>query len=184
MTRRSVFAAVLGVVATAAAQPRRRPRGRVVRTKVVVHRLHPIRRPLPPAVVVRAPRKHVVVGAPLAFLPVIVWPATVVALPPRDRLRWEDSETIYRDEEWVDCNFGVDARGRSLYLEIAGAAQLGFAETTFDNGQVQVVDFDDRLRRAGMYQLLDFADGRRVMTVRILAKADTSEARLAIYMAA
>ena len=30
---------------------------------------------------------------------------------PRDRLIWEDAETIERDEEWVDSNFGVDRRG-------------------------------------------------------------------------
>jgi hypothetical protein len=187
MTRRSALAAFLGWTAAAvpaAGQPRRRPRGRVVRTRIVVHRLHPVRRPLPAMVVVRAPRTRVVVGAPLVFLPLVAAPAAVVALPARDRLRWEDSETIRREEEWVDCNFGVDARGKALYMDIAGAAQLNFAEVTFENGQVQVVDYQDRVRRSGVHQILDFVDGRRVMTVRVLAKADTDEARLTVYMAA
>jgi hypothetical protein len=124
-----------------------------------------------------------VVGPALTFLPVVMWPATIVALPARERLLWQDSETIEREEEWVDCNFGVDSRGRALFLEIGGTAQLNFAEVTFENGQVQVVDFEDRPRNTGIYQLLDFADGRRVMTVRLLAKSESDQAKLTVYMA-
>ena len=160
---------------------RGRVRGRPV--KIQLPRLHPIRRPLPATVIVREPRKRVVVGSPLKFLPAVPWSATIVTLPPGDRLIWQDSETIERDEEWVDCNFGVDEKGRALILEIGGAAQLNFAEVTFNNGEVQVVDFADRVRRAGTYQLLDFADGRHVMMVRVLAKADSDEAKLTVYMA-
>ena len=32
----------------------------------------------------------------------------------------------------------------------------------FTNGNVQVVDFDEKTHGAGLYSLLDFADGRRV----------------------
>lgn len=152
------------------------------RTKVVVHRGHPIRRTLPAAVVVRPARRTVVVSAPRVFLPSVAWTPTVVALPARDRLVWRDSESIEEDEGWVDANFGVDSSGNALFLDIAGRARLNFAEVTFANGNVQVVDFDERTQGSGIYKLLDFADGRHVSTVRILAKSESDEAKLAVYL--
>ncbi len=159
---------------------RRGPAGR--RTTVVVHPTHPIRRSVARTVVVRPARARVVVAAPLAFLPAVVWGAAIVSLPPRERLIWEDAETIGRDEEWVDSNFGVDRRGDALFLEIDGRAQLDFAEVTFENGNVQVVDFNDRIYKSGVYELLNFADGRHVKTVRLLAKSQTGKTTFTVYM--
>jgi hypothetical protein len=144
---------------------------------------HPIHRALPATVVVRPARTPVVVAAPLVFLPLQVWVSTTVARPPRERLLWEDSEVIERDEGWVDTNFGIDRQGTSLLLEIRGKAQLSFAEATFANGNVQVVDFNDRTHGEGLYTLVDFADGRNVKTVRILAKASSEDAKLTVYLA-
>ena len=157
-------------------------RGPVRRTTVVIRPGHPIRRLLPRTVVVRPARKVVVVGAPLVFLPALVWRAAVVPLPPRERLIWQDKEVLEKDEEWVDCNFGVDQRGGALFLEIQGRAQLNFAEVTFENGNVQVVDFEDRARDSGIYELLNFADGRHVKTVRVLAKSNSDETTLTLYL--
>jgi hypothetical protein len=137
---------------------------------------------LPTTVVVRPARHVVVVGAPLVFLPVVAWRAAVISLPPRDRLVWEDSEVLEKDEEWVDCNFGVDRRGDALFLEVQGRAQLNFAEITFENGNVQVVDFEDRPRDSGIYSLLDFADGRHVKTVRVLARSSSDETTLNLFL--
>jgi hypothetical protein len=166
------------------AQRRRRP---VVvprpRARIVVRPGHPIRRPLPQTVIVRAPGKVVTVGAPLVFLTPVVWTATVVSLPARRQLLWQDSERIERDEDRVDCNPGVDDRGKALYLGLRGRARLNFAEITFDNGHVQVVDFEEHPRDSGTYRLLDFADGRRVATVRLLAKAESPEATLTVFLA-
>lgn len=103
-------------------------------------------------------------------------------MPPRERLVWEDSETIARDEEWVDTNFGIDNEGNALFLNISGKAKINFAEVTFANGNVQVVDFDEQTHGTGVYQLLDFADGRHVSTVRILAKSESDSTKLAIYL--
>jgi hypothetical protein len=158
-------------------------RGHVVRTTVVVRPGHPLRRALP-AVVVRPARVAVAVTAPLVFLPLVAWHPAVVTLPPRERLLWQDAETIAKDEDWVDCNFGVDRRGDALLLEIQGRAQVNFAEVTFENGNVQVVDFAENTRGSGIYPLLDFADGRRVKTVRIVARAKSNEAKLTVYMRA
>src|SRR6185295_19716055 len=64
-------------------------RGPVVRTRVFVHPGHPIRRVLPPAVVVRAARRPVVVGAPLVYLPALAWAPAVAPMPAGERLVWQ-----------------------------------------------------------------------------------------------
>jgi hypothetical protein len=50
-----------------------------------------------------------------------------------------------------------------------GVARLRFAEVAFENGDVQVVDFEEHTRPPGLYRVLDFRDGRQVKTVRLLA---------------
>lgn len=184
LTLLSVVMVTIACFAPTATGQRRRVvmRRPAPRTKVVVHRGHPIRRTLPAAVVVRPARKTVVVGAPRVFLPSIAWAPAVVSLPARDRLVWQDSETIEEDEGWVDTNFGVDSPGNALFLDINGRTRLNFAEVTFSNGQVQVMDFDERTHGGGIYKLLDFADGRHVSTVRILAKSESDETKLAVYL--
>ena len=157
----------------------RRP---VVHTRLVVRRGYPIQRVLPAAVVVRPARRAVVVGAPLVFLPTLAWTRTVVAMPARERLVWQDSETITRDEEWVDTNFGIDSAGNALFLDIDGKTKLNFAEVTFANGNVQVVDFNEQTHGTGIYRLLDFADGRHVKTVRILARSESDDTKLTVYL--
>lgn len=151
-------------------------------TKVVVHAGHPLRRALPDRVVVRPARKTVVVGAPLTFLPAVTFTAAAAALPARELVVWQDSEVITRDEGWVDANFGVDGSGDALLLQVGGSAQLSFAEVAFSNGNVQVVDMGDRTHGDGVYRLLDFADGRHVKTVRLLAKSERDETRLSVYL--
>jgi hypothetical protein len=131
---------------------------------------HPIHRLLPREVVVRTARRAVVVRAPLRYLPALTWRAAFVTLPPRERIVWQDTETITRDEEWVDTNYGVDGTGNALFLHLDGAAQLNFAEVTYENGNVQVVDFNEEGHGAGTYKLLDLGADEHVMTVRVLAK--------------
>jgi len=167
----------------AALGQRRRVVVRRTRTTVVVRPGHPIRRALPAAVVVHPIRRAVVVRAPLVFLPALAWTATVVSLPARERLVWQDTESITEDEGWVDTSFGIDAAGDALYLDINGKAKLNFAEVTFANGNVQVVDFNEKTHKTGIYKLLDFRDDRHVMTVRILTKSESDFARLAVYLA-
>ena len=154
----------------------------VVHTRLVIHARHPIRRALPAAVVVRSARRPVVVGAPLIFLPALAWAPAVVPMPARERLVWQDSEVIERDEGWVDTNFGIDSLGNALFLDITGKADFNFAEVTFANGNVQVVDFNERSHETGIYKLLDFAGGRHVKTVRILAKSESENTKLVVYL--
>ena len=154
----------------------------IARTGLVVRNGYPIRRVLPAAVVVRPARRVVTVGAPLVFLPALAWTPRVVAIPPSERLVWQDSEQIARDEGWVDTNFGIDSAGNALFLDINGRTKLNFAEVTFANGNVQVVDFNEQTHGGGIYKLLDFADGRHVKTVRILSKSESDDTRLTVYL--
>lgn len=151
-------------------------------TTIVIHRGFPITRPVPRAVIVKPARTRVIVTAPLAYTTPLVWTAVTVPTPPRPRLVWQDEEMIYRDEEWVECNFGIDSRGMALYLEVKGKVQLSFAEVTFANGQVQAVDFQDKQKSSGIYRLVDFSDGREVKTVRVVAMARSDEAKLKAYL--
>ena len=162
--------------------PRAGVRRPVARTRVILHPRHPIRRVLPGAIVVRTARRPVVVGSPLVFLPALAWAPAIVPMPATNRLVWQDSEVIEREEGWVDTNFGIDSPGRALFLDIDGKADFNFAEVTFANGNVQVVDFNERSQENGIYRLLDFADGRHVKTVRILAKSETEKTKLAVYL--
>jgi len=180
------FIAVLGC--TVALAQRRRAvvvhpvRHPVVRTHLVVRPGHPIHRVLPANVVVRTARRTVVVHRPLVYLPALRWRAAFVPLPPRERIIWTDTETIARDEDWVDTNYGVDASGSALYLDLSGKTKLNFAEVTFDDGHVQVVDFNEEAHDPGVYKLLDVNANQHVATVRILAKSESDDSKLAVYL--
>ena len=154
----------------------------VVHTRLVVRPGHPIHRALPANVVVRTARRAVVVHRPLVYLPALRWRAAFVPLPPRERIVWADTETIARDEDWVDTNYGVDASGSALYLDMSGKTKLNFAEVTFDDGHVQVVDFNEETHDPGVYKLLDVNANQHVATVRILAKSESDDSKLAVYL--
>lgn len=184
LTRRAFAAGFVSLLVPAEllAQRRRRVMVRGPRTRIVVHRGHPIVRAHRLNVVVHPARRVVVVGAPLRFLPVATFTAVPAALPARERLVWQDTETIDRDEEWVESNFGIDDRGDSLFLQVDGSARLNFADVTFEDGDVQVVDFDAKTQRSGVYKLYGFPSVRTVKTVRLVARAETDEATLRLYL--
>ena len=52
----------------------------------------------------------------------------------------------------------------------------------FENGEVQVVDFSEKSHGAGVYELLDFKDGRKVDHVRVVAREKTNEAKFILRM--
>ena len=151
-------------------------------TKLVVRTGHPVKRTLPGTVVVRPARKTVAIGVPLVFLPSVAWTNATASLPSSERLVWQDSEELNRDEGWVDTNFGIDGSGNALFLQVTGDAEFNFAEVAFANGNVQVLDFNEQTHGDGTYRLLDFADGRHVKTVRILARSKSDNAKLTVYL--
>ena len=152
------------------------------RSALVVRPGHPIHRLLPREVVVRPARRTVVVGVPLHFLPALRWRPAVVTLPPRERVVWQDTQSIARDEEWVDLNYGIDGSGSALVLDLNGQARLNFAEVTFASGNVQVVDFDEQSHGNGTYKLLDLSADQHVMTVRLLAKSESDDTKMSLYL--
>jgi len=169
-------------VPNALSQRRRTVVVRRPHSTLVIRTGHPIHRVLPATVVVHPARTAVVLRAPILFLPALAWTAAIVALPPRERLVWQDTESLSKSEGWVDTNFGIDGTGDSLYLDINGKAKLNFAEVTFANGHVQVVDFNEKTHKTGIYKLLDFTNDRHVMTVRMLSKSESDATRLTIYL--
>lgn len=186
--KRKIAAFVAFVLLALASAPlaeaaRVRVRVRTPRARITVRAGFPIRRPLP-HVVVRAPRTVVRV-TPGVYLPAVVFTTAVVATPiVASALVWEDSETLEKDDDWTDFTLNVDNRGRALYLEVKqGRAQVNFAEVVFENGEAQVVDFDEAKLDPGLYQVLDFKDGRKVDHVRIVARAKSDEVKLVARMA-
>jgi len=154
-----------------------------VRVRVRLGAGHPIHR-TNRMVVVRPPRPALrPMRQSIVYAPPIVWNRTVVSLPGRDRLSREDSETINRQENWVDSTLDVNGRGNALFLNVDGRAHIDFAEVTFENGQVQVVDFREGRVESGTFQLLDFRDGRNVDSVRIIAKSQSPRSKLTVYLA-
>ena len=189
MSRRAFAAGFAGLlvpgIAAASIATAQRRRVRVVRrprTRVVVRRGHPIARAAALSVVVHPARRAVVVPAALVFLPVVTFAAVAVALPARERLVWQDTETIDKDEDWVETNFGIDDRGDALFLQVDGRVQLNFADVTFENGEVQVVDFNEKAHASGIYRFYDFPGVRNVKTVRLVARAQSDEATLRLYL--
>lgn len=167
----------LGTAADAA-QRRKRPK----RTVVVVHKGFPLR---------RAPR-HVFVHpilrpyrvAPRVFLPLVTWVGVVSTIGPRgDFLVWEDGENLVQEEDWTEFTLNCENTGAKLWLEIvSGRVRFDWAEVAFENGEAQVIEMQESVRDPGFYPLLDFSNGRMVDHVRIIAKAETPEARVVLKM--
>jgi len=181
-----IAATLLLFCASFAAPPADAARVRVARTRahtvVRVHRGFPLRRALP-SVYVRAPRVRVRV-APRVFLPPLVFGAVVVASNPAiETIVWRDSETIDRGDGWTEFTLNAEHGGSRLLLEVARSpAQVSFAEVVFDNGDAQVVDFDDHQHDVGIYSLLEFKDGRKVDHVRIVAMTEADEAEIRLLL--
>jgi hypothetical protein len=151
------------------------------RTVVVVNRGFPIHRAMPTVVV--HPARTAVMVTPGVFLAPVLWRAAIASLPPRDAMVWEDSETLSKEDNWTEFTLNVNDRGTKLYCEVKGWVQLNFAEVVFANGETQVVDFRETDRGSGVYSMLDFADGRKVSHVRMVARAKTEGSQVIMRMA-
>src|SRR5262249_38410226 len=149
-----------------------------VRVQLSIGVGHPIHRPRT-VIVHRAP----IVFAPnVVYAPAVVWRPAVVTIPRRELFVWEDRETLTRDEEWVDTALPVRNSGSGLFLRIQGRARIDFAEVHFRNGQVQVVDFNERFVEQGTFDLLPFREGRYVENVRLVARAESPRATINVLM--
>lgn len=181
MKRIVVTLTLIGVVSLGSAEAARVRvhRGPAGRVHVTVTRGFPIQRALPDVVV----RTRTVRVAPRAYLAPAVFAGVVVVLPAQNHRVWNGSEVLNREDGWVDFSLDVNQRGDRLLLEVdRGAAQVSFAEVVFENGDAQVVDFNDHVRRTGTYSLFDFKDGRKVDHVRIVAKAGTAQSVIRLHL--
>ncbi len=150
-------------------------------TKVVVHHGFPIRRTLPRVFLV--PPRVAIRVAPVRYLAPVVWVPVVVVAPAAHELAWEDAQELAAASGWTDFTLTANQTGRKLFVEVAhGTVSLNFAEVVFENGDTQVVDFGEHPRGPGLYSLLDFADGRKVDHVRMVARSDSEAARVVLRM--
>ena len=60
--------------------------------------------------------------------------------------------------------------------------QLNFADVAYENGEVQVLDFNERTHGSGTYRLYEIPGVRNVKTVRLVARARSDEATLRLYL--
>jgi hypothetical protein len=184
--KRSIFILLLVTIGLQTVTPALARVRRVVvrpgprRTTVVVTRGWPIRRPA--RVVVVHPVRHAVLITPSLYLAPVFFAAAMISMPPHNAIVWEDAATISRDDDWTEFTLNVGDRGRKLFMQVDGKAQVDWAEVVFANGDAQVVDFKEQTPGPGSYGLLDFADGRRVDHVRVVARAKTPEAKFVLRM--
>lgn len=153
------------------------------RTTVVVHRGWPLTRPA--RVVVVRPAAVAVRVEPRVYLRPVVWTtmAVAVAAPTADALTWVDGGTLNQSEDWTELTLNCGHRGSRLWYEVkSGKVQADWAEVVFANGETQVVDFAGHTPSPGLYPLLDFANGRRVDHVRMVARANTDDARIVLRL--
>lgn len=155
----------------------RGPRG-----KVVVHRGWPIRRALP-AVYVRPARTALLVATPRLYLAPLAWAPVVMAAPAGELLVWQDTDHFTKEDGWTESTFPVNGRGTRLVLRTDGRLEISFAEVVFENGDSQVVNFDDKPLKKGTYQLLNFKDGRMVSHVRMVIRSATDEGAATVFLA-
>ena len=185
-----IFAVLAPTLGSAEAGPRRRAERRAERrvvrrrTVVVVNHGWPLRRPLR-RVWIHPARVPVRMG-PRVFLAPVVFAGVIVAAtsaPTQDRLVWEDGETIEKEDDWTEVTLNCGNSGTKLWLDVpVGRAQFDWAEVVFGNGEARVVDFNEKTYGPGLYTLLDFRDGRTVEHVRLVAKAKSDRARIALRM--
>ncbi len=173
--------ALAAQAALTASPDQRRPRPPKKKT-VVVRKGFPLRRPLRAVVVRPLGRPYRVM--PGTFLPLVVWVGAPVAAGPRaDILVWEDGATLAGDEEWVEIGLNCENRGSRLWLEVVnGRVRFDWAEVVFGNGEARVVDMSEFIRGPAYYPLLNFADGREVDHVRLVAQSETPQARIVLKM--
>ena len=152
---------------------------RGTRVRVTSRPGFPIHRALPDVVI----RTGAVRVEPRVYVSSVAFGAVVVAQPRPERRVWTAAERLERADGWTEFSLDVDRRGSGLLLEIdRGAARISFAEVVFENGEAQLVDFNDRAHTPGLYSLLDFRNGRKVDHIRIVASAQSRATELRVHL--
>ncbi|HTQ45653.1 MAG TPA: hypothetical protein VMI75_23000 [Polyangiaceae bacterium] len=175
------FAVLQGSPRTALAARALRPMPDARPAPVAVGPGFPIVRDQPYVIAHRAPI-HLRVR-PTLYLPLALWRPVAVRRVPAERLAWRDSEPLAIAEGWTETSFDCNQPGRHLDLElVSGRVQIDFIEVVFENGDCQVIDFANRSHAPGVYSLLDLGEVRTVDHVRVIARARSDMARIALML--
>lgn len=127
-----------------------------------------------------APGRHAEGTGPIIDL--VSVPATLITAP----FRWlapKPGTRIHRDAGWTTVGFPLEDQGQGLYLEIGGKTQIGRVEIVFDDGALQSIELGgNRIYSRGFYELASFSNERKVLLVRMQARAYSSRARMQVLL--
>jgi len=80
--------------------------------------------------------------------------------------------------------FTPDELAAGLYLQVAGRVEFEHIDFALDDGTVRSVDAFGEVRTPGLYQVAEFDGSRRVLWVRVLARALSRRAGLGLRLGA
>lgn len=131
---------------------------------------------------------------PLAGTPFALAPATaqglggaLASLPVVRGLRSEPppavlTQTVGLEEGWRPIGFSVGEEVSGLYLRVWGRVEFDRAEIVYADGELQPVDLRHCVRGGGLYVLTEFDDRREVLGVRMVVRARSDFAYVALKL--
>ena len=114
-------------------------------------------------------------GAALATLPIV---RGFQAEPPPAVL----TQTFGLEEGWRPIGFSVGEKVSGLYLRVWGRVQFDRAEIVYADGGLEPVDLRQCVRGGGLYVLTEFDDRREVLGVRMIVRARSDFAYVALKL--
>jgi len=91
--------------------------------------------------------------------------------------------SLSRDSGWTPLGFPLRDSGLGLLVQLRGRAELGAVEIVFEDGDLRRIDLArTRTYGDGLYELATFESERRVMVVRLAARARSREASLKVLL--
>lgn len=91
-------------------------------------------------------------------------------------------QELERRNGWLRLGYDVSDFGNGVYLEIEGKVQFRSAEIVFADGELTRLDLAYSRRNSGIYELREFDENRKVMLVRVLARAVSDDATIAVRL--
>ena len=89
---------------------------------------------------------------------------------------------LERRNGWLRLGYDLRDVGNGVYLEVRGKVQFRSAEIVYMDGGLTRLDLAYSKRSNGFYELREFDDQREVMVVRLLARAVSDDATLAVRL--
>ena len=89
---------------------------------------------------------------------------------------------LRRESGWSRLGYDLRDTGNGVFLEVQGNVQFRSAEIVFADGHLTRLDLAYARRSNGIYELREFDVDREVMRVRLLARAVSDDATLAVRL--